>query len=94
MKKLICITMAILIMVGCFAGCAAVDAENISDSPQTRFEVVESSPGNLSDFRYVVLMDKETGVLYLYARNANGSSSVGGITVLLNPDGTPMMLGE
>lgn len=92
MKKLICMIMVTLVTVGCFAGCAAVDAEHVSDSPQTRFEVVEASPGDTADFRYLVLVDTETGVLYLYMRTRNSSNATGGITVLLNPDGTPMTL--
>lgn len=49
-----------------------------------RFEV-ESSEGLIESYR--VIVDKETGVNYLYI--SNGTS--GGLTVLLNSEGKPII---
>ncbi|KEI00122.1 xylan 1,4-beta-xylosidase (plasmid) [Clostridium botulinum] len=49
-----------------------------------RFQVI-SSQGTLESFK--VIVDKETGVNYLYV--SNGTS--GGLTVLLDSDGKPII---
>ncbi|MCM1992473.1 DUF6440 family protein [Oceanirhabdus seepicola] len=53
-------------------------------SGDKRFEVV-STQGNFQSYR--VIVDKETGVNYLYV--SNGSS--GGLTVLLDSEGKPII---
>jgi len=49
-----------------------------------RFEII-STQGTIESYR--VIIDKETGVNYLYV--SNGTS--GGLTVLLNPEGNPII---
>ncbi len=49
-----------------------------------RFEIV-STQGNFQS--YNVIVDKETGVNYLYVSNG----SCGGLTVLLNSEGKPII---
>lgn len=49
-----------------------------------RFEVV-TTQGVLECYR--VIVDKETGVNYLYVSNGNS----GGLTVLLDPEGKPII---
>ena len=52
-----------------------------------RFIKVYSHGGGFSGPATYILVDKETGVNYLYASGSYG----GGITPLLNRDGTPII---
>ena len=52
-----------------------------------RFVKVYSHGGGFSGPATYILVDKETGVNYLYAQ----SGYAGGLTVLLNRDGTPVV---
>ena len=52
-----------------------------------RFIKVYSQGGGFSGPATYILVDRETGVNYLYAQ----SGYAGGLTVLLNRDGTPVV---
>ncbi len=52
-----------------------------------RFIKVHSQGGGFTGPGTYILVDKETGVNYLYASSGYG----GGLTVLLNKDGTPVV---
>lgn len=52
-----------------------------------RFEII-STQGTFETYR--VIMDRETGVNYLYVSNGNS----GGLTVLLNSEGKPTITKE
>ncbi len=52
-----------------------------------RFIKIYSQGGGLSAPAMDILVDRETGVNYLYASHGYG----GGLTVLLNRDGTPVI---
>ena len=54
---------------------------------EKRFIRVHSEGGGFSGPATYVLVDKQTGVNYLYASSGYG----GGLTVLLNRDGTPVI---
>ena len=54
---------------------------------EKRFEVTYCHGGGFSAPATYVLVDKQTGVNYLYASGSYG----GGITPLLNRDGTPII---
>ena len=84
MKKLFLMAVAFGLVVLCMAGCS--DNELAVMDPA--FEVVEE----ISDRHghYAVLKHKETGVHYLWC----GSGYRGGLTVLVDADGTPYMGGE
>ena len=56
-----------------------------------RFEVVYNQTGGfLSVSQQTILVDKETGVHYLYVQNGNS----GGLTALLDADGKPVIKKE
>ena len=56
-----------------------------------RFEVVYNQTGGfLSVSHQTILVDKETGVQYLYVQNGNS----GGLTALLDADGKPVIKKE
>lgn len=68
---------AILTATLLIAGCS--DTENVSAGQDNTMVLVES------ELNYSIYADKDTGVMYLYI----GSVSGGGLTVMLNADGTP-----
>lgn len=72
MKKKLLI--AILTVTLLIAGCESV---NVSTEQNEKLIMVERGSG------YGICADKDTGVMYLFIKNA------GGITVMLNADGTP-----
>lgn len=54
---------------------------------ETRFEVVLSEGNGLTTPTRKILRDTVTGVEYLFVQDGNG----GGLTPLLNRDGTPVV---
>lgn len=52
-----------------------------------RFDVVTRDPNGMSGPELRVIVDKQTGVNYLFAC----SGYAGGLTVLLNRDGSPVV---
>ena len=54
---------------------------------EDRFEVTSRDPGGFSGPEVKVIVDKKTGVNYLFAT----SGYAGGLTVLLNRDGTTVV---
>lgn len=72
------VTVVILLLI-CVSGCGKSNVYL-----DGRFEVVERVGS------WCIIVDNETKVLYLQ----DSGSYRGGITVILNPDGTPMTLKE
>lgn len=79
MKKLIVFILAFTLMVSLVV-CASADATQGCE-PEERFTLV------YADGFKRVIVDTQTGVQYLEVRAMNGT----GVTVLVNPDGTPMI---
>ncbi len=52
-----------------------------------RFEVVSRDPNGFNGPEIRVIVDRKTGVNYLFAQ----SGYAGGLTVMLNRDGTPLV---
>ena len=59
------------------AGCS--DMANVSEEQENTMVLVESGQ------EYLIYADNDTGVMYLYITISTG----GGLTVMLNADGTP-----
>lgn len=59
----------------------------MTEKKEKRFVKVYSHGGGFSGPGTYILVDRETGVNYLYASSGYG----GGLTVLLNRDGTPVI---
>ena len=81
MKKLLCLFIAMLLIVTCTACSAAVEDYN-SDGP---FVFVES--GFLANYWYKIVYHKDTKVMYVVGHYDD-------FTVMLNPDGSPMIYEE
>lgn len=86
MKKAIC---AILIIVLCFFFCGCEREAGDSFTKSRRFVIV-SGVSSYSPYDETIIIDEETGVMYLavYLHHQFG------ITPLLNADGTPMLAEE
>ncbi len=78
-KRIVC---ALLCLVFAFllVGCSGNNPLNNVLNDHI-FEVVEQGQ------TYQILVYKDTGVMYMYAHNGR----FGGLSVMLNPDGTPMV---
>lgn len=83
--KLFVIILASFLFVNLFNKENKKEENENSFSYDTRFVTVEE------DGTHKIIVDKETNVLYLECET---SSNRYGITVLLNSDGTPMLLNE
>ena len=59
----------------------------MAEKKQKRFIRIHAEGGGFSSPATYILVDKETGVNYLYAASGYG----GGLTVLRNSDGTPVV---
>ncbi len=57
------------------------------EKKEKRFIVTQTQSGGFTGLGIYVLVDKQTGVNYAYASAGYG----GGMTVLLNKDGTPIV---
>lgn len=97
MKKSIIIILIVAILVIAtigFCGCDDKKSTNYGSIDNDRFVVIQHNDLTTSVFgkdEYtIVLYDKETKVMYLFVKNGYG----GGLTVLVNADGTPMLYEE
>lgn len=73
-KKLITAIITVALLI---AGCS--DMANVSEEQENTMVLVESGQ------EYLIYADNDTGVMYLYITISTG----GGLTVMLNTDGTP-----
>lgn len=80
MKKAIGIAVLVAILM---CGCGKGGGEKV-DGLGDRFETIEYGGG------WWIIVDNQTNVLYLY----DTTPHQGGLTVLLKPDGTPMLRNE
>ena len=80
-KKMIALGVAVAMAA---AGCGAAETEKGDESGRIR--LITERGIDLSTY-YKVIVDEETGVEYLWI----DGHKAGGVTVLMNPDGTPMI---
>ncbi len=66
---------------------------NFVNTNNDRFVFVQKYTENEGedDYSFKVLVDKETRVMYLLYDSNDGRYSIGGLTVMLNADGSPML---
>ena len=85
MKKIILfITAVLMVMVLCSCDANPTESSVVKDQPSMFIEVEESDS-------WIVVYHKETKVMYVVSR-CNYNS--GNFTLLVNPDGTPMLWEE
>lgn len=90
MKKLIVATLAVILFLCACAGGGSAQAEGAPK--QTEYDAVFESLDFDAASDVEVIRHKETGVCYLvaYTRSRNGA----GVTVMVNPDGSPYVWEE
>lgn len=86
-------TILILCVVALLCGCDG-NAVMYYDSDVNKLDVGQRFVTDDEDSRFSTVVDTQTGITYLIWDSQDGNSSVGGITVLLNRDGTPVMAEE
>ena len=85
MDKLIVLLMAIALCACLFMGCGTPVEVETTDDSTSMFVCVESTAGTTG---WMIVYHKETKVMYAVTQ---GYYNCGSFTVLLNPDGTPMI---
>lgn len=89
MRKAIALTIAACLLL---CGCSGNGIRREQDVPKPsvggRFLCDED------DYRFETVVDSQTGVTYLVWKSGSGQSSKGGITVLLDRDGKPIISEE
>ena len=86
---IVAVTCALL--CGCEKG-NGIETSGLNDRADGRFEYEEfRTPDTSHGWLFGYVVDSETGVTYLVFNNNHGRCSVGGITPLLNRDGTPVI---
>ena len=87
----------VLLLIICTSGCS----DNPCYKPIKTSEVAENSRFIVNNgyetvaiTDYSILTDTETGVQYLMFTNSTGQSATGYMSVLMNPDGTPIVTVE
>ena len=86
MKKLIAIFMAIALCACLFVGCQSPDVEISKEYlDSSMFVIIESTCGTNG---WIIVYHKETRVMYAVSQ---GYYNFGNFTVMLNPDGSPMV---
>lgn len=83
-KKILCLLMVLILPVLCLCGCSKSTTSNTNAQGDSLVCVEQNA--NLSGC-YYIFVNRNTRVMYFYFRSGNG----GGLIVMLNADGTPML---
>ena len=81
MKRLICILMLSLLLVGC----GKSSESDVGTGKKSRFVCVEDS------MSWRIMADRETGVMYVMSCGINNT---GTFTLMVDADGNPLIYGE
>lgn len=80
MKKILCLLLSLIMPLVLFSGCRDIEANYLEEDSFVEVAFVTPEQG----MGVHVLVHKETRVMYIVQYR-------GGIAVMLNPDGTPML---
>lgn len=89
MRKAIIACVLALALCGCGNGIVRDEENNAGKMNASERFITDSASA-----RFTTVVDSRTGVTYLVWSDGGGNGSVGGITVLLNDDGTPVISEE
>jgi ABC-type oligopeptide transport system substrate-binding subunit len=84
MKKLLLVLLALFLIFALLSGCAKNDSEKSADNT-SRFYYLEDTNNGLG--YNLIIVDKETGVMYLF----HGAGYKGGLTTMVDADGNPLI---
>ena len=85
---LIAALVACIALGGCYSSVVVRGKDSPKESVDKRFLC------DNSQYSFETVTDTKTGVVYLLWRSGSSNSSVGGITLLVNDDGTPVISEE
>lgn len=88
MKKIIAIFIMVFVCYTIFAGCSKQSKTTTVNELNGRFTIIDD--GNLGMGYCNIIVDNETGVMYLF----RGSMNRGGLTVMVDADGNPLIYSE
>jgi hypothetical protein len=83
-------TIACALLCGCGQG-NGIETSGLNERADGRFAYENLHVGAGYAWRFGYVVDTETGVTYLVFDNNRPKNSIGGITPLLNRDGTPVI---
>lgn len=89
MKKILAVLLLSIMMTGC-----GKSSDGIVETKTTEIKELSHFERHVIGDDYSIIVDKETGVCYLEYRCSAGYQAYYGITVMLNPDGTPKIWEE
>lgn len=84
MKKIVAIILSIIVCCVTFSGCSKTAKIETSELDE-RFLILSDTNSGLG-YRSIIV-DKETGVMYLFV----GSKTRGGLTVMVDAEGNPLI---
>ena len=97
MKRTLAIVFIALIITGLLTGCGSTSESVDSTEETVQQEEVETVAGlividyttsNYGGVRSCIMYDPETYVMYVLVRSGTNATSVGGLSVMYNADGT------
>ena len=93
MKRLLYLLIILIIPITLLTGCGKTSkSDNFTSEENNRFVFVKEYTSNPnSGERFGILLNKETKVMYIYYNSGGVYSGTGGLSVMLNNDGTPML---
>ena len=80
MKKIVAIILVLMMSCFIFAGCGGTKEDS-------RFVIIDSNVESEDRLLSALYADKQTNVVYWFTKSGYGQT----MTVLLNPDGTPVL---
>lgn len=92
MRRLIPIVAVCVALCGCWSS-NGIQKDGLNARADNRFEY-ESLASGADKWLFGYVVDSQTGVTYLVFEDYEGKNSIGGITPLLNRDGTPVIDGR
>ena len=87
MKKFLTVILLAVVCCVIFSGCGKTRKVETSEVEE-RFLILNDTNNGMNGYRQIVV-DRETGVMYLFV----GNGSKGGLAVMVDADGNPLIYG-
>ena len=86
MKKFLAIILSVVACCALFSGCSSKSEKIVTSELDERFLILNDTNNGWSGYRQIIV-DKETGVMYLFV----GIGYRGGLTVMVDSEGNPLI---
>ena len=87
MKKFLTVILLVVVCCVIFSGCGKTKKVAASEVDE-RFLILNDTNNGMNGYRQIIV-DRETGVMYLFV----GNGSKGGLAVMVDADGNPLIYG-